>query len=477
MTETYKNTFFTTVTHEMAYILGFFAADGCMSSHNGHRRVDFESKDLDILNNILYHTGYQYIKKPVSYTKGNTFVINFTNNGWYEQLHDWGFTERKSKTVKIPPALPDEYISSFIRGFFDGDGHITKLNKRSLHQAGFTTASVDLKNQLVDIITKVVGDVTVIDKSSVDSTFQIIVSGKEKLRKLFEWLYFYSTPTTRMERKYLIFSERKYMDCYIIPPLSALPLMHKGHRYFCLAHFYLQYPEYKQFFLDIRQHPNSFITLDNSAAERSLVTETDLLSIVAELLPDEVIAPDILFDYVKTKESLDQFIDKMSDRSLLGRTKIFGCPQGHTKEEWLSCYQYMVNHPHVSTIGLSKISVPRCFSGTVTDDVEIKESRHICISELDKLDLIKKPIHFLGMGDPTEYEEYNHILLRSTDSCYTVLAAKHGIEFKSGNFTRIPTTNDFYEQPLTWPQKKLAHQNIYFLKSVLRPQYYNRDKI
>ena len=73
------------------------------------------------------------------------------------------------------------------------------------------------------------------------------------------------------------------MDFYAIPPNKHLDLMHYGDRYFCLAHFYKEDPAYRQYFLTLRaQQPESFITLDNAADERSLVEEADLLALVAE---------------------------------------------------------------------------------------------------------------------------------------------------------------------------------------------------
>ena len=148
------------------------------------------------------------------------------------------------------------------------------------------------------------------------------------------------------------------------------------------------------------------------------------------------------------------------------RTKIFGCPQGKTKEEWLECYKFMLARPEVSTIGLSKISVPFCWLGASKDE-KIKEARQMCVQYLDENELLFKPIHLLGMGDPTEYRDYNHIMLRSTDSCYTILAATHGLEFGKNRFKRIETTNDFYTQKLLGPTKEIVAKNILFLRRQL----------
>lgn len=261
------------------------------------------------------------------------------------------------------------------------------------------------------------------------------------------------------------------MDCYIIPTLHDLDLMDlgQGNRYFCLAHFYVQYPHYREKFLEIRNRPGTFITLDNSAAEKALVTEDVLISIVRELKPNEVIAPDVLFDKEQTLQNLQSFVKRMKNEQLLDHTKVFGCPQGNNREEWLQCYKSMMNDVDVSVVGLSKIAVPRCWANQQHEDVGIMESRRECVQYLVDNYLLHKPVHLLGMGDPTEYTTYKHKNIRSTDSCYTVLAAWHGIDFSSGDLRRIPTTNDFYDNKLTDEQRLLAVKNIEFLKNITQP--------
>lgn len=258
------------------------------------------------------------------------------------------------------------------------------------------------------------------------------------------------------------------MKFYSIPPINELDLMYytESNYFFCLAHLYKQHESYRNFFLNLRKNVNSsFITLDNSAAERSLVTEDILLDVVRELKPDEVIAPDVLFDKDQTIKNLYNFIIKMDNHGYTNHTKIFGCPQGKTKGEWFECYCLMLTNPSVSTIGLSKIAVPKCWNN-VEDDKMIAVSRNACVQELYDNNLLTKPLHLLGMGEFNEFEYYkrNNIPnIRSSDSCYTILGALNRISFEDGNTTRIPTTNDYFDQKLNDEQRKLAIKNIRYL--------------
>jgi hypothetical protein len=258
------------------------------------------------------------------------------------------------------------------------------------------------------------------------------------------------------------------MKFYAIPPNKHLNLTHEGDSYFVLAHHYVLDKNYKNFFLNLKEtKPSAFITLDNSAAEHSLVTEEVLLDVVKELKPNEVIAPDVLFNRDQTLMNLRSFKIKMRDLGLLEHTKIFGCPQGSNKEEWLTCYYKMANDPFVSTIGLSKIAVPKCWNDA-TGDTMIAKSRNECVKHLYEKGWLIKPLHLLGMGEHDEFEYYlaNNIPhIRSSDSCYTILAAINGIDFERGDTTRIPTTNAYFDVELTSEQIDLAKKNINYLKT------------
>lgn len=258
------------------------------------------------------------------------------------------------------------------------------------------------------------------------------------------------------------------MKFFCIPPNKHLDMMHNGDYYFCLAHHYIGSSSYRDYFLNLRKsRSDAFICLDNGCAEESTVTEDDLLFVVEELKPNEVVAPDVLFDRKHTLSNFYSFLEKMKEFNYIKHTSLFACPQGDTKEEWLSCYETMVKNSHVTCIGLSKIAIPVCWNN-VRGDKMIGLSRNQCIRELKDRNIIIKPLHLLGMGEHDEFEFYliNKIPnIRSSDSCYTVLAAINGIDFEQGDITRIPTTNEYFDVTLTEHQQDLAKKNINYLKT------------
>jgi len=261
------------------------------------------------------------------------------------------------------------------------------------------------------------------------------------------------------------------MQTYVISPVSDLRPMELGDRIFALAHLWVQYPHYKAFILEQKHKSNKFVTLDNSAAERSLVTEDVLVQICKELMPDEVIAPDILFDKDSTIQSAIKFRDRMQQEGLLQDIDIFFCPQGQTRQDWIEAYKWAIQQPWVSVIGLSKIAVPNAWlDQKFQDDQDIMEARTKAYDYLKQNNLIKKPIHCLGQGSYKEFEHYTHPNMRSTDSVYPVLAACKNIDFRADSKTRIPTPHNFLQ---TYDMTKV---NFDLIKSNVKQLQYSCSK-
>ena len=253
------------------------------------------------------------------------------------------------------------------------------------------------------------------------------------------------------------------MDVYVISPLSNLEPMKLGQRIFALAHLWVQSAEYRAFILD-RKEEGYWITLDNSAAERALVTEDVLIEICRELMPNEVIAPDVLFNKYETIANAISFRNRMEREGLLGKIDVFFCPQGESKEHWLDAYEWALAQDFVNVIGFSKIAVPNAFLENYTDDQGIKEARHMAYDYLKEEELLVKPIHCLGQGDPTEFAYYDHPMMRSTDSVYPVFAASLGQDFTVDHTTRTPTPHNFLETfDMTNVNMDLVKSNVQFL--------------
>lgn len=256
------------------------------------------------------------------------------------------------------------------------------------------------------------------------------------------------------------------MDFYFIPPTSHNELMHNGDRYFCLAQLYIKDDKYKKFFLSLPK--DAWITLDNGAGDHDLVTEDVLFDVMKELMPNEVIPPDVLFDNQVTIDNARSFYKRLKKEQLDDQIEVFFCPQGESKFDWIACYKWALEQQWIKTIGLSKIAVPQAFL-QVKGDVGIMEARHNCFNYLKVHNLLQKPLHLLGMGDPREFMYYQlfeeGIYIRSSDSCNSIWSAVNNLNWQKGDFQRIPTPKQYFDgQRLTEEQLMIFEDNIDFLR-------------
>ena len=120
-----KVNYFSTQNSNMAYIMGFLAADGNVSKEGNRIQSQLSIKDKDQLEMIHNEIG-------------GCEVYEYTSNGykccgWYcissqikKDLATYGIVPQKTGKLSIPKKLKKEYWKDFIRGYFDGDGCICK---------------------------------------------------------------------------------------------------------------------------------------------------------------------------------------------------------------------------------------------------------------------------------------------------------------------------------------------------------------
>lgn len=126
--------FFKKWTPEMAYVLGFFAADGSMFRNKwGIHYVCFYSTDRYIIERIRKVMGCDHKVSVKRYGKYPTFadlyLIQIGSKEMYDDLIDLGMKPNKSLDLKFPK-IPSSFMSHFVRGYFDGDGHISPCRYR-----------------------------------------------------------------------------------------------------------------------------------------------------------------------------------------------------------------------------------------------------------------------------------------------------------------------------------------------------------
>ena len=135
--------FFKKWSPDMAYVLGFFTADGSMiKNKRGAHFIEFQITDRDLLFKIRKTLGSEH-KIATRKRNGNWKTIYRLQIGSGEMFNDLlalGMLPRKSKIISLPE-IPDKYFSHFLRGYFDGDGNVvsTKYRRADRNNRVYTT--------------------------------------------------------------------------------------------------------------------------------------------------------------------------------------------------------------------------------------------------------------------------------------------------------------------------------------------------
>lgn len=254
------------------------------------------------------------------------------------------------------------------------------------------------------------------------------------------------------------------MKVFVTPPIKYLELSELGDGFYCLAQLYKHNEEYRSFTKKMKES-GKFIILDSGAGdEGEIIQKEELFELTQEILPNEVIPTDELYNSSITVSNLVWFINKMRKTNMEG-VGIFACPQAQTVSEYKSLLFAMSTFEEVTTIGLSKKTIPYIY-GIKEKDKDIDIARIIMVYELQKYPLIyKKNYHCLGMSNCREFLMYRGFSnMRSTDSCYPILAAINNLDLEDDPFIRYPTPKDYFELEMTDKQIELAKKNIAFLK-------------
>lgn len=202
-------------TEEKAYILGFLYADGNNYLDKAQISMGLEERDKEILEKINkcmdYNKPLDFLdlsnKTTFGYHYENMYRLVIYNKYLSNVLNLRGMVPKKSLILEFPKWLNPHLYKHFIRGYFDGDGSVSK-GKR-----GGIIITITSTNQFCQAISDIVANEIKINSGIYDAsshngiTKVFSLSGKNVCKKFLDWIY--DDATIYLERKY-----NRYIEYY-----------------------------------------------------------------------------------------------------------------------------------------------------------------------------------------------------------------------------------------------------------------------
>jgi hypothetical protein len=118
--------FFKKWTHDMAYVVGFFAEDGYITvNRRGGQFWCMDITDRKLIEGIREVIGSEHrigVRKRHK-KRYTSYRLQIGSIEICDDMRKLGFKENKTKSLAIPH-VPKKYFSDFVRGYFDGDGNV-----------------------------------------------------------------------------------------------------------------------------------------------------------------------------------------------------------------------------------------------------------------------------------------------------------------------------------------------------------------
>ncbi len=193
-------------TERKAYFLGFLFADGNNSVKRETARyiqwnlIPADSYMLEEFSLDIYgdknHVKISSLPKLVKFPRGKTYknkganCITICSQKLSKDLEKHGCIPRKSLVLKFPTTVPGYLMNHFVRGYFDGDGCISKLAKKKKENSIFVCAFVSSSEFIIHLSNflrkyiDVKGHIT--QKKKI---FQLTIGGNQQAERLCDWLY------------------------------------------------------------------------------------------------------------------------------------------------------------------------------------------------------------------------------------------------------------------------------------------------
>lgn len=206
---TLNEEYFDTIdSHNKAYLLGWLWSDGHNSDKNqivislqesDKHILDFFNKELESNRPIKFRDR----SKETDYNRKNQYTLTIVNKHMSDSLRKIGMVHNKGLTARFPKNIPEEFYSSFIKGYFEGDGFLSKNPKECRMNV---TGTIWVCEEIQRILSKKldVNSYLSIPHNKIDKpTRTLVISGRNQVKKVLDFIY--QDSVYKLQRKYEIY--------------------------------------------------------------------------------------------------------------------------------------------------------------------------------------------------------------------------------------------------------------------------------
>lgn len=197
-------------SHEKAQLLGMIGADGNVARDRDVFEITLQEIDTYYLEYMRQCFGYEgpLLKTYNKHFDGHYIRLCITSKVFRDHLINLGILPKKSLIMTFPSLdqVPDAFLSSYILGYYEGDGGIQAWHSKDGLVANIKICvTKEFGEALKDILKKKldINSTLFLNKAyrqKFVNMFSLGISGSNQVKKLCEWMY--SNAPFKMDRKY-----------------------------------------------------------------------------------------------------------------------------------------------------------------------------------------------------------------------------------------------------------------------------------
>lgn len=199
--------FFKIQTPDMAYILGFIAADGCVSAKENSLSIQLQKQDTELLEKIKdIVQSTRPLDFYTTHQGRDTVKFQVWSAAWKKDLMVYNIVPNKTFTLKPPTFLKRSLYKDYIRGYFDGDGCIYYRNN-DYAQCNWEIVGAS-KEMIIWIREFLATEYGIVNNKILTSTldsgvimYKTTYGGKEKISKIYNALYYPNCLTLQRKKE------------------------------------------------------------------------------------------------------------------------------------------------------------------------------------------------------------------------------------------------------------------------------------